>query len=128
MDEGGGRVWIEFDGANVLAVGVDNSAQPDSRWYAGSGIYRHTWLAITGDPHGAHRGVFVTTPEVSPEHALVEVRTRLRNERAARARCRLATALLNGEGNVAGTAEDRRTVGGARYGWRPHLTAPRARA
>ena len=32
---------------NVLAVRVDNSLQPNCRWYAGSGIYRHTWLRIT---------------------------------------------------------------------------------
>src|SRR5207245_6674466 len=26
---------------NVIAVRVDNSQQPNSRWYSGSGIYRH---------------------------------------------------------------------------------------
>ncbi|MCD8302508.1 MAG: DUF4982 domain-containing protein [Prevotellaceae bacterium] len=29
---------------NVVAVRVDNSAQPNCRWYSGSGIYRHVWL------------------------------------------------------------------------------------
>ena len=34
--------WLNFDGKNnVLAVRVDNSKQPNSRWYSGSGIYRH---------------------------------------------------------------------------------------
>ena len=28
-------------GKNVIAVKVDNSVQPNSRWYSGSGIYRH---------------------------------------------------------------------------------------
>lgn len=32
------------DGVNMVAVRVDNSQQPNCRWYSGSGIYRHTWL------------------------------------------------------------------------------------
>ena len=34
------------DGDNLVAVRVDNSLQPNCRWYSGSGIYRHTWLEI----------------------------------------------------------------------------------
>lgn len=34
-------------GKNTIAVKVDNSAQPDSRWYSGSGIYRNVWLTST---------------------------------------------------------------------------------
>ena len=51
---------------NVLAVRVDNSAQPNSRWYSGSGIYRHTWLTLTDPLHIVPWGVSFTTPEVSP--------------------------------------------------------------
>lgn len=29
---------------NTIAVRVDNSKQPNCRWYSGSGIYRHVWL------------------------------------------------------------------------------------
>ncbi|HEY9048317.1 MAG TPA: sugar-binding domain-containing protein, partial [Ohtaekwangia sp.] len=33
--------YLDFTGKqNVLAVKVDNSQQPNSRWYSGSGIYR----------------------------------------------------------------------------------------
>lgn len=31
-------------GTNTIAVRVDNSKQPNCRWYSGSGIYRHVWL------------------------------------------------------------------------------------
>ena len=31
-------------GINTIAVRVDNSKQPNCRWYSGSGIYRHVWL------------------------------------------------------------------------------------
>ena len=36
---------LNLTGDNVVAVKVDNSRQPSSRWYTGSGIYRHTWLS-----------------------------------------------------------------------------------
>jgi beta-galactosidase len=39
-------------GVNVVAVRVDNSLQPNSRWYTGSGIYRHVWLTSSIDACG----------------------------------------------------------------------------
>lgn len=38
---------IDFDKENSIAVRVDNSHQPNSRWYTGSGIYRHVRLVVT---------------------------------------------------------------------------------
>ncbi len=46
-------------GDNVIAVRVDNSDQPNSRWYSGCGIYRHTWLTTTDALHIAHWGNYV---------------------------------------------------------------------
>ena len=45
------------EGENVVAVRVDNSDQPNSRWYSGCGIYRHVWLTRTGGVHVKHWGV-----------------------------------------------------------------------
>jgi len=56
---------LNFSGANVLAVRVDNSAQPNSRWYSGSGIYRHVRVVVTDPAHVAHWGVFITTPDAT---------------------------------------------------------------
>ncbi|HEY1756474.1 MAG TPA: hypothetical protein VGG72_13820 [Bryobacteraceae bacterium] len=49
-------------GGNVLAVRVDQSKQKSSRWYSGSGIYRHVWLDVTGPLRISPWGVFVETP------------------------------------------------------------------
>jgi len=49
------------EGENVVAVRVDNSDQPNSRWYSGCGIYRHVWLTTTNLIHVKHWGVHVET-------------------------------------------------------------------
>jgi hypothetical protein len=45
---------VHTDGVtgNVLAVQVP-SAQPSSRWYSGSGIFRNVYLVVTGPVHVA---------------------------------------------------------------------------
>ena len=48
-------------GENIIAVRVDNSDQPNSRWYSGCGIYRHVWLTQTEHTHVAHWGTYVTS-------------------------------------------------------------------
>lgn len=57
----------------MLAVRVDNSLQPGSRWYTGSGIYRNVHLIVTSQMHFTDGGVFITTPEVSAERARIEI-------------------------------------------------------
>ncbi len=85
-------------GENVIAVRVDNSAQPNTRWYSGSGIYRHVWF-VTLDPlHIGEWGIAVTTPEVSTDSAVVEVKTIIENEHTVLKKGILRTVLLNKEG------------------------------
>jgi len=67
-----------FGGPNLLAVRLDNP-HTSSRWYPGSGLYRHLWLERRGPVRLAHDGVFVSTPEVSPRRALVRVDTAFEN-------------------------------------------------
>ena len=66
-------------GPNVIAVRVDNSQQPNSRWYSGSGIYRHIRLVTTAPVHVDHWGTYVTTPEVTSATARVRLVTTVRN-------------------------------------------------
>ncbi|GAA4736229.1 beta-galactosidase GalB [Flavisolibacter ginsenosidimutans] len=60
---------------NVLAVKVDNSVQPNSRWYTGSGIYRNAWLETTGIIHFDKEDIFLTTPTITNKYAIVEIKT-----------------------------------------------------
>ena len=65
---------------NEVVVKVDNSEQPNCRWYSGSGIYRHVWLETMPALHITENGVFVTTPEVSVNKAKVQVEVSVQNE------------------------------------------------
>lgn len=62
---------------NTIAVKVDNSQQPNSRWYSGSGIYQDVRLVTTSTTAIKHWGLFVTTPQVSKESARVNVNIEL---------------------------------------------------
>ena len=55
-------------GENVVAVRVDNSDQPNSRWYSGCGIYRHVWLTRTNAIHVKHWGVYVHDGKVEVDY------------------------------------------------------------
>ncbi len=85
---------------NQVAVRVDNSLQPNCRWYSGSGIYRHAWLIVTDPIHIAQWGTFVTTPSVAPQSAAVEIKTRAINESDRDAACELTTEIIDANGNT----------------------------
>ncbi len=53
--------YVKKNSTNVIAVRVDNSDQPNSRWYSGCGIYRHVWFTTTSTPCIAPWGVYVQT-------------------------------------------------------------------
>jgi beta-galactosidase len=96
---------LKYGGDNVIAVKVDNSHQPNCRWYSGSGIYRHTWLLVTGLVHVAEWGTFVTTPKVEMDVATVQVKTRVQNEGKEAVECRLTSTIMDRDGNVAEGAQ-----------------------
>src|SRR5271157_1250995 len=96
---------LKFGGDNVIAVKVDNSHQPNCRWYSGSGIYQHTWLLVTNPLHVAYWGTFVTTPQVAEDAANVQIKTRIQNEAKSDARCTLTTSILDRDGKVIQTAD-----------------------
>ncbi len=56
------------EGRNVVAVRVDNSDQPNSRWYSGCGIYRHVWITRTNAIHVKHWGVYVHDGKVEVDY------------------------------------------------------------
>jgi beta-galactosidase len=69
--------WLKYGDENTIAVKVDNSKQPNSRWYSGSGIYRDVKLVVLSPIHIDHWGVFISTPVVIEEFAKVKLQINL---------------------------------------------------
>lgn len=94
--------WLQ-EGDNVIAVKVDNSDQPNSRWYSGCGIYRHVWLRKLDAIHVAQWGTYVTTSDITPDSATVNIATTVDNTSATDAEVTLTTRVIDPQGKVAAT-------------------------
>ncbi len=108
---------LKFDGTpNLLAVKVDNSEQPNSRWYSGSGIYRNVWLVVTDPVHVDHWGTFVSTPKIEVDSATVSVVTSVKNASADSQEIELSTILYDPAGNEVGRIAEPRTLAAGEVG------------
>jgi beta-galactosidase len=92
-------------GENIIAVRVDNSIQPNSRWYSGSGIYRHVWLNISGPVHIAQWGTYITTPKADSSSATISIRTSVENNSSATKRIILQSVVKDEKGTEMATVE-----------------------
>ena len=95
--------YLSFDSENTIAVRVDNSEQPNSRWYSGCGIYRNVWLTTVEPLYVDLWGTYVTTPEVSEQKATVSVSTTIKSEMTAEASVKIETIIRDGSQNSVST-------------------------
>jgi len=82
---------------NLLAVRVKNIGKT-SRWYSGSGIYRHVWLSVTDPIHIEPWGVCATTPLVSKDDAKVKLTVSIENSSDKNEQIQIITKLINVDG------------------------------
>ncbi|MCR5454186.1 MAG: DUF4982 domain-containing protein, partial [Bacteroidales bacterium] len=105
-----GYVGFEYDvtdllnksGDNVVAVTVDNTNQPNSRWYSGSGIYRNVRLKVLNPSHFIEPEVFVTASDITAESAKVNVALLLSGAES----CGVKVDIVAPGGEVVATAQD----------------------
>jgi beta-galactosidase len=88
------------DKENVLAVRVDNSKQPASRWYTGSGINRHVRLAIADPIHFGSSSLFVSAPEVTDARAKIHFDADVINDDVTTRPVQVAFAIFDRSGKV----------------------------
>ena len=96
---------IKFGGDNVIAVCVNHQQYADSRWYAGSGIYRNVFLSCTDKLHVDTNGTYVSTSRVTVDSADVEVQTIIKNDGAVAKNLTLLTQIRDGKGETVASME-----------------------
>jgi beta-galactosidase len=85
---------------NVIAVKVNTTDQPNSRWYTGSGIYRHVWLKTSGKTYFTNGGIFITTPKIADDKATIRVSCEVTNEGKLEKPAELKISIRNRAGKV----------------------------
>jgi beta-galactosidase len=92
-------------GENQLAIRLDNPPE-SSRWYPGGGIYRNVWLVKTDPVHVGQWGTFVTTRDVSPASATIDLEVTIDNDSKTDTIAKAITLVfvLDAKGNKTGDA------------------------
>jgi beta-galactosidase len=87
--------FLHYGGTpNLIAVRVDHSRFADSRWYTGSGIYRHVHLRLTDRVYIPTGSTFVSTESASAATASLRMETEVRNTTTNQTAFTLQTELL----------------------------------
>ncbi len=90
---------------NRLSVFVDNTTQPNSRWYSGAGIYRHVDMLVADDVHIEPWGIYAHTDHIINGTAFITVETTVANETAKPVKVQVVSSAIDEEtGNVVGSA------------------------
>jgi beta-galactosidase len=85
--------------SNVIAVRVKNLGK-NSRWYSGSGIYRHVWLLPVSPVHTKLWGNYITIPEASNDKATIAIQTSVENKSSKVKTIGVKVELMNQMGQV----------------------------
>jgi beta-galactosidase len=103
--------FVKFDGSsNVIAVKVDNSKQPNSRWYSGSGIYRDVRLVKTSKVYVAYNGTFIRTSNVTATSASVQLTATVRNDLGEDKNIQLVTEIYDPQGKLVKAVESSQSI------------------
>ncbi|MBO9582767.1 MAG: DUF4982 domain-containing protein [Flavobacterium sp.] len=94
------------DKNNEIIVKVDNSKQPNSRWYSGSGIFRNVWIETTDKLHVGQWGTYITTPKVTAEKASVDIETTIKNQYAESKKATVTTTIFKEDKKVTSVTQD----------------------
>ncbi|MFH7015950.1 glycoside hydrolase family 2 TIM barrel-domain containing protein [Flavobacterium sp. FlaQc-47] len=94
------------DKNNEIIVKVDNSKQPNSRWYSGSGIFRNVWIETTNKLHVAQWGTYVTTPKVTAQKASVSFETTIQNQNKTSKKAIVTTTIFKEDTKVTSVTQN----------------------
>jgi beta-galactosidase len=105
--------YLKYGTNNVVTVKADNSQQPNSRWYSGSGIYRDVKLLTVNKLHIEQWGTFVTTPVVSKEAAKISIETSIKSAEAKPQNIVLKTIIRDANKHIVASASKKIAMSGS---------------
>jgi len=118
----GGYTGFSFDittachaGDNVVAVRLNNNWNARIAPRAGEhvfsgGIYRDVRLVVTDPLHVTWYGTFVTTPNLSADAGVANIKTEVRNDAPTAQPCLLTTRILDAAGRLVTSVASQQTV------------------
>ena len=92
---------LDYENENELTVRIDNSFQPNSRWYSGSGITRNVWIKCVGKSHIPTYGTYITTEIPTGNKARVSIATKVETKDEIK----LMTTIIDGDGKINAAGE-----------------------
>jgi beta-galactosidase len=101
--------YVKFGGENTIAVKAD-TRRHFSRWYPGAGIYRKVTLTVENQVHIANWGASVTTPEIGPDAATVNILTTIENHCTEQVPVAIETIILDPSGRKVASSESERPL------------------
>ncbi len=119
--------FLKKDGDNLLAVKINNFGK-NSRWYSGSGLYRHVWLTIMPEVYLPLWGIHVQTPEIADDAATLKASIRVGNNGHASAEAHVLLKILDASGSLVAQADARQQIPASGMGeviLTPKLTQPK---
>ena len=97
---------------NLIVVKADNSAQPNSRWYTGAGIYRNVWLNVKHKIAVAQHGTYVVAEDISRENASIKIETSIDNTTSKDAEVQVISTILDQAGHEVAKVEGAQFLNG----------------
>ncbi len=100
---------VKFGKPNILSIKVRNEGV-NSRWYSGSGIYRHVWLKVLEPVHVAQWGTTITTSEVNESSTGVSIKTLVNNQSVIALKVKVITRIINSKGEEQNKTESEQLI------------------
>ncbi len=101
---------LKYGEPNELVVIADTGEPMNSRWYTGGGLYRDVKIIATEpDLYIDRHGIYITTPEVSAEKAVIKIQTELTSKKPHKDFV-VKTEIIDPKGEIVTAQSDKITV------------------
>lgn len=91
---------LKYDTDNIVAVRA--ATDGGSRWYTGGGLFRDVHLVVKDTISIARHGIFITTPNISDQHADVSIQVEVADVKFKKYQLEIIAKVFSPEGKLVG--------------------------